>query len=112
MELEIVTDTGAVERIAISNYGEPTLLNKGTSAYAFSFGLPQSFEPGESFLLVNSPWYQRSLSLSPVASGYYQKGIGDNITANVNLHSMINGFGSEGKLHGSTSSAFSVQMRA
>ncbi len=87
MELEIVTDSGTMERIQVNNYGEPTLLNKGVSTYALSIGYPFSSNPESSFSLVDTSWYQRNLSQDPIISGYYQLGLSDRVTGNLNLQS-------------------------
>lgn len=87
MELEILTDSGTIERIQVNNYGEPTLLNKGISTYALSIGYPYSSNADDSFSLVNTTWYKRDLSPDPIISGYYQKGLTEQVTGNLNAQS-------------------------
>ena len=90
MELEILTDSGTMERIQVNNYGEPTLLNKGLSTYALSIGYPFSSTSDNAFSLVDTSWYQRKLNQNPIISGYYQLGLSDRVTGNLNIQSSPN----------------------
>ncbi|MGK0240038.1 MAG: outer membrane usher protein [Candidatus Pelagisphaera sp.] len=90
MDLEIVTESGTVERIQIDNYGEPTLLGKGASTFALSFGMPYAAPSENTHTIIDTPWYQRTISREPLFSGYYQKGLSDRVTANANLQSTHN----------------------
>lgn len=86
MDLEIVTDSGSVERIQVNSFGEPTLLDKGVATYALSIGLPSAnSNDSDAFVLSDASWYSRRLSPKPILSGYYQKGLTDQLTANINL---------------------------
>jgi outer membrane usher protein FimD/PapC len=76
-----------MERIQVNNYGEPTLLNKGLSTYALSIGYPFSSTPDNAFSLIDTSWYQRNLSQDPIISGYYQLGLSDQVTGNLNVQS-------------------------
>ena len=86
LELEIVTESGTVERIVANAYAAPTLLGKGVSTYALSFGFPHASSQSvdsEPFLKTN--WYRRHVLDTPIASGYYQTGLSDSVTANLNF---------------------------
>ena len=87
MDLEIVSESGTTEHIQVNSYGEPTLLNRGISTYAFSIGFPYSSEFDDSITLSNASWYRRHLSKEPIASGYFQSGLSENVTANISLQS-------------------------
>lgn len=85
LELEIATETGTVERVVANSFAAPALLGKGVSTYAFTIGYPHSSSNKDSKELFETSWYRRSILNTPIASGYYQLGLSDSLTGNINL---------------------------
>ncbi len=89
LALNVISDSGAEELVSISEFGAPTLLGNRVSEYSFSFGLPVTSNPQDSFVLSSLSQYQRRLSLNPVYSGYYRKGVTNQITGEVALQGTL-----------------------
>ena len=86
MKLEIRSESGLVDQIDVNEFGALSLLGKGVSTYALSLGLPHAYQSGPDTLdLSLLGFYQRFVERSPLASGYYRRGLSNQLTASVDL---------------------------
>lgn len=81
MDLQIETASGLVDTVSISEFGALNHLDSGVSTYSFSFGYPRSSPSDpEAQAISSSSWYQRYTSPNPIFSGYYKRGLTNQLT--------------------------------
>ncbi len=82
MELQIETDSGLVDQVSVSEFGALNLLDNKVSTYSISYGYPRTSKSATDAQTVNSSsWYERYIEKEPIFSGYYKRGITDQLTA-------------------------------
>lgn len=82
MELQIETDSGLVDQVSVNEFGALNLLDNKVSTYSLSYGYPRTSKSATDAQTINSsPWYERYIEKEPIFSGYYKRGITDQLTA-------------------------------
>lgn len=81
MELQIENDSGLVDQISVSEFGALSLLDDNVSTYSISYGYPRlSSSAQDAKTISSSSWYERYVEQEPVLSGYYKRGVTDQLT--------------------------------
>ncbi|EDY82792.1 Fimbrial Usher protein [Verrucomicrobiia bacterium DG1235] len=84
MELQIETDSGMVDNLSINEFGALNHLDSGVSTYSLSYGYPRSSAAATNTSTISSAdWYQRYVSNQPIFSGYYKRGITNQLTTSL-----------------------------
>ncbi|MBK1879827.1 fimbria/pilus outer membrane usher protein [Pelagicoccus mobilis] len=81
MDLQIETQSGLIDTLSVSEFGALNHLDAGVSTYSFSYGLPRtSASATDARTISSSNWYQRYTSRTPIFSGYYKRGLTNQLT--------------------------------
>lgn len=82
MDLRIVTESGLVDTLNISEFGALNQLGAKVSTYSLSYGFPRSSASDQDARAISTAgWYERYAEKEPIFSGYYKRGITNQLTA-------------------------------